>query len=48
MCDVVGIYAPDEPVSRLTYLALYALQQRGHEAVAMALSDGVELTVVTD
>jgi amidophosphoribosyltransferase len=48
VCGVVGIYAPGEPVSHLTYLALYALQHRGQEAAGMALSDGTELTVVKD
>ena len=47
-CGVVGIYAPGEPVSHLTYLALYALQHRGQEAAGMAVSDGIELTVVKD
>lgn len=48
MCGVVGIHAPGEPVSHLTFLALYALQHRGQEAAGMAVSDGSELTVVKD
>jgi amidophosphoribosyltransferase len=47
-CGVVGIYAPGQPVSHLTYLALMALQHRGQEAAGMAISDGVQLTVVKD
>ena len=39
-CGVVGVYAPGQPVSHLTYLALYALQHRGQEAAGMAVSDG--------
>ena len=48
MCGVVGIHAPDQYVSHLTYLALYALQHRGQEAAGMAVSDGSQLTVVKD
>jgi amidophosphoribosyltransferase len=47
-CGVVGVFAPGQPVSHLTYLALYALQHRGQEAAGMAVSDGQELTVVKD
>jgi amidophosphoribosyltransferase len=45
-CGVVGVFAPGQPVSHLTYLALYALQHRGQEAAGMAVSDGQQLTVV--
>jgi amidophosphoribosyltransferase len=48
MCGVVGVVAPDQQVSHLAYLALYALQHRGQEAAGMAVSDGVQLTVVKD
>jgi amidophosphoribosyltransferase len=48
VCGVVGIHAPGEPVSHLTFLALYALQHRGQEAAGMAVSDGLQLTVVKD
>ena len=48
VCGVVGIYAPGQYVSHLTYLALYALQHRGQEAAGMAVSDGTQLTVVKD
>ena len=47
-CGVVGVFAPGQPVSHLTYLALYALQHRGQEAAGMAVSDGQQLTVVKD
>jgi amidophosphoribosyltransferase len=47
-CGVVGVYAPDQPVAHLTYLALYALQHRGQESAGMAVSDGAALTVVKD
>jgi amidophosphoribosyltransferase len=48
VCGVVGIYAPGQYVSHLTYLALFALQHRGQEAAGMAVSDGTQLTVVKD
>src|SRR5687768_10024470 len=46
VCGVVGVVAPDQHVSNLAYLALYALQHRGQEAAGMAVSDGVQLTIV--
>jgi amidophosphoribosyltransferase len=48
VCGVVGVVAPEQHVSHLAYLALYALQHRGQEAAGMAVSDGVQLTVVKD
>ena len=47
-CGVVGIYAPGEDVSRLTYYALYALQHRGQESAGIAISDGEALVVYKD
>lgn len=47
-CGVVGIYAPNQAVSHMLYLALYALQHRGQESAGMAVSDGQTLTVVKD
>jgi amidophosphoribosyltransferase len=44
-CGVVGIYAPDEDVARLTYYALYALQHRGQESAGIAISDGQTIVV---
>jgi amidophosphoribosyltransferase len=44
-CGVVGIYAPGEDVSRLTYYALYALQHRGQESAGIAISDGRNMVV---
>lgn len=44
-CGVVGIYAPGEDVSRLTYYALYALQHRGQESAGIAISDGDTMVV---
>ena len=47
-CGVFGVFAPDQPVSHLTYLGLYALQHRGQESAGMAVSDGQSVTVVKD
>ena len=47
-CGVVGVYAPGQHVSHLTYLALYALQHRGQESAGMAVSDGELVTIVKD
>jgi amidophosphoribosyltransferase len=44
-CGVVGIYAPDEDVARLTYYALYALQHRGQESAGIAVADGNNMVV---
>ncbi|MGH2698708.1 MAG: amidophosphoribosyltransferase [Actinomycetota bacterium] len=47
-CGVVGIYAPDEDVARLTYYALYALQHRGQESAGIAISNGDSMVVYKD
>jgi len=47
-CGVVGIYAPGEDVSRLTYFALLALQHRGQESAGIAVSDGTDIVVYKD
>ena len=47
-CGVFGVYAPGQPVAHMTYLGLYALQHRGQESAGMAVSDGVDVTVVKD
>ena len=44
-CGVIGIYAPDEDVARLTYYGLYALQHRGQESAGIAISDGQTIVV---
>jgi amidophosphoribosyltransferase len=35
-CGVIGIFAPNEDVARMTFFGLYALQHRGQEAAGMA------------
>ncbi|GAB3655153.1 amidophosphoribosyltransferase [Glycomyces tarimensis] len=47
-CGVVGIWAPGEEVSKLTYFGLYALQHRGQEAAGIAVSDGSRTVVYKD
>lgn len=40
-CGIIGIYAPNEDVSRMAFFGLYALQHRGQEAAGIAVSDGI-------
>ncbi|MDQ3880965.1 MAG: amidophosphoribosyltransferase, partial [Chloroflexota bacterium] len=35
-CGVIGVYAPGEPVARLAYFGLHALQHRGQESAGIA------------
>jgi len=46
-CGVVGVYAPEEDVARLTFFGLYALQHRGQESAGIATADGQRLFVQT-
>ncbi len=39
-CGVIGIFAPNEDVARMTFFGLYALQHRGQEAAGLAVADG--------
>ena len=39
-CGIVGVYAPNEDVARLTFFSLFALQHRGQESAGIATSDG--------
>ncbi len=47
-CAIVGIYAPNEDVARLTFFALFALQHRGQESSGIATADGQKLQNYTD
>src|SRR5436853_4356052 len=47
-CGVFGVYAPGEPVAKLTYFGLFALQHRGQESAGIAVSDGQTITVSKD
>jgi amidophosphoribosyltransferase len=46
-CGVIGIWAPQQDVSRLAYFGLYALQHRGQESAGIASTDGTSLHVHT-
>src|SRR2546423_3418514 len=47
-CGVFGVYAPNQPVAKLTYFGLFPLQHRGQESAGIAVSDGETITVVKD
>lgn len=44
-CGVFGVFARNEDVAALTYLALYALQHRGQESAGIAVTDGAWMDV---
>jgi|TARA_B110000263_G_C15311960_1_gene514040 amidophosphoribosyltransferase len=44
-CGVVGIFIPNENVSRLTFLSLYALQHRGQECAGIATFNKNKISV---
>jgi amidophosphoribosyltransferase len=44
-CGVVGVHAPGQPVARLAYVGLHALQHRGQESAGIATSDGARLSL---
>ena len=44
---MVGIYAPNEDVARLTFFGLFALQHRGQESAGISVSDGSSIKSVT-
>ena len=47
-CGIIGVYAPNEDVSRMAFFGLYALQHRGQEAAGIAVSDGLSVRVHKD
>lgn len=47
-CGIIGVYAPNEDVSRMAFFGLYALQHRGQEAAGIAVSDGASMRVHKD
>ncbi len=44
-CGVIGIFAPNEDVARMTFFGLYALQHRGQEAAGIAVADGQTISM---
>lgn len=44
-CGVLGVFAPNEDVARMTFFGLYALQHRGQEAAGMAVADGQTISM---
>ena len=45
---MVGVYAPGEQASRITFFSLFALQHRGQESAGIAASDGSSINVHSD
>ena len=44
-CGVVGVYAPGQEVSKITYNALLALQHRGQESAGIAVAENGRIVV---
>ncbi|MGB8984268.1 MAG: amidophosphoribosyltransferase [Anaerolineales bacterium] len=44
-CGVIGVFAPNEDVARMTFFGLHALQHRGQEAAGMAVADGRSMSL---
>jgi len=44
-CGIIGIFAPNEDVARMTFFGLFALQHRGQEAAGIAVADGQVLSM---
>ena len=44
-CGIIGVFAPNEDVARMTFFGLFALQHRGQEAAGMAVADGQTLSL---
>ena len=44
-CGVIGVFAPNEDVARMTFFGLFALQHRGQEAAGIAVADGQTMSV---
>lgn len=47
-CGVIGVFAPNEDVARMTFFGLYALQHRGQEAAGIAVADGQMISMHKD
>jgi amidophosphoribosyltransferase len=47
-CGIIGVFAPNEDVARMTFFGLFALQHRGQEAAGIAVSDGRTMSMHKD
>lgn len=47
-CGVVGVYTPNEEVSKTAFFSLFALQHRGQESAGIAVSDGEKVRMHKD
>lgn len=47
-CGIIGVFAPNEDVSRMAFFGLFALQHRGQEAAGIAVSDGMTMRLRKD
>ena len=45
---MIGIFAPNEDVARMTFFGLFALQHRGQEAAGIAVADGQTMSIVQE
>jgi amidophosphoribosyltransferase len=44
-CGVIGVWAPDLPISHLVYSGLIGLQHRGQESAGIAVADGAKVAL---
>ncbi|PWH15115.1 MAG: hypothetical protein DDG60_06690 [Anaerolineae bacterium] len=44
-CGIIGVFAPNEDVARMTFFGLFALQHRGQEAAGIAVADGQAISL---
>jgi len=47
-CGIIGVFAPQEDVARMTFFGLFALQHRGQEAAGIAVADGQIMSMHKD
>ncbi len=47
-CGVIGVFAPQEPVAKMAFFGLFALQHRGQEAAGIAVADGTGIRIHKD